>query len=209
MKLANEFSFKIISFLICFIILLEIVVFAFIYYKSIQIYEKTVSDTLERTKHKTIELAESVNIFVTNLLMNYITKLKLIARYSIFFIGKNKSKPDEVINKNSKIFLNKDLGYRIIPAITEEINKIGVFNSETNKFDYLGHYLEKFGNENNHSKIMNIIQKEHDELNYISYYSILEPTNINNLDEDTKNKLNYIIPIFKTIFLQRFISKKF
>ena len=56
---------------------------------------------------------------------------------------------------------------------------------------------------------MNIIQKEHDELNYISYYSILEPTNINNLGEDTKKKLNFIIPIFKTIFLQRFISKKF
>ena len=56
---------------------------------------------------------------------------------------------------------------------------------------------------------MNIIQKEHDELNYISYYSILELTNINNLDEDTKKKLNFIIPIFKAIFLQRFISKKF
>ena len=56
---------------------------------------------------------------------------------------------------------------------------------------------------------MNIIQKEHDELNYISYYSILELTNINNLDEDTKNKLNFIIPIFKSIFLQRFLSKKF
>ena len=56
---------------------------------------------------------------------------------------------------------------------------------------------------------MNIIQKEHDELKYISYYSILEPTNINNLEKDTKKKLNFIIPIFKTIFLQRFISKKF
>ena len=46
MKLTNEFTFKIILILISFIILLEVVVFGFIYYKSIQIFEKTVSDTL-------------------------------------------------------------------------------------------------------------------------------------------------------------------
>ena len=127
MKLEKEFTFKMILFLISFIILLEIVVFGFIYYKSIQIYEKTVSDTLERTKQKTKELAEYINKFITNLLMNYITKLKLITRYNHLFIGKNNSNVDEIINKNSKIFLNKDLRYRIIPAITEEINKIKVF----------------------------------------------------------------------------------
>ena len=119
MKLTNEFTFKIILILLSFIILLEIVVFGFIYYKSIQIFEKTVSDTLDRTKQKTTELAEYMNKFITNLLMNYITKLKLITRYIHLFIGKNNSKSDGVINKNSKVFLNKDLGYRIIPAITE------------------------------------------------------------------------------------------
>ena len=141
MKLTNEFTFKIILILISFIILLEVVVFGFIYYKSIQIFEKTVSDTLERTKQKTTELAEYINKFITNLLMNYITKLKLITRYIQLFIGKNNSNCDEIINKNSKIFLNKNLGYKIIPAITEEINKIKVFNkifnSQTNKFYYL------------------------------------------------------------------------
>ena len=124
--------------------------------------------------------------------MNYITKLKLITRYNHLFIGKNNSNVDEIINKNSKIFLNKDLRYKIIPAITEEINKIKVFNklfnTETDKFDYLGHYLEKFGNENNHTKIMSTIQKEHQELNYISYHRILEPTIINNLNAETKKK---------------------
>ena len=141
MKLTNEFTFKIILILISFIILLEVVVFGFIYYKSIQIFEKTVSDTLDRTKQKTTELAEYMNKFITNLLMNYITKLKLITRYIQLFIGKNNSNCDEIINKNSKIFLNKNLGYKIIPAITEEINKIKVFNkifnSQTNKFYYL------------------------------------------------------------------------
>ena len=213
MKLVNEFSFKVISFLLCFIILLEIIVFIFIYYKSIQIFEKTVSDTLERTKIKTTELAESINKFVTYLLMNYITKLKLIARYIHLFVGKNNVNNDKIINKNSKIFLNKDLGEKILVAKTEEINKIKffnkLFNSEANKFDYLGHYLEKFGNENNQTKIINTIQKEHQELNYISYHSILEPTNINNLEEETKKKLNFMIPVFKSIFLERFLQKKF
>ena len=66
MKLEKEFTFKIILFLISFIILLEIIFFIFIYCKSIQIYENTVSDTLERTKQKTTELADNINKYITN-----------------------------------------------------------------------------------------------------------------------------------------------
>ena len=52
MKLEKEFTFKIILFLISFIILLEIVVFGFIYYKSIQIYEKRFPTHLSEQNRK-------------------------------------------------------------------------------------------------------------------------------------------------------------
>jgi hypothetical protein len=55
---------------------------------------------------------------------------------------------------------------------------------------------------------LNIIQKEHDELNYLSYYNNTGPTNINNLDDDSKKKFIFMIPIFKTLYVQRFIAKK-
>ena len=213
MKLSKEYTVKIILFMICLIIILEIVIFLFIFKTSNKIYEKTISDSLQKSKQKATEIAEYINKFITNLLKTYITKLKLISRHSHLFIGKEKSKKDEVINKNSNIFLNKDLEKRIIQAKTEEINKISdfnkIYNSDENKFDYIGYYLKKFGNMKDNGKIVNIIKKEHDELNYISYLSLLGPTNINELDLETKKKLNYMIPIFKTVFLQRFIAKKY
>ena len=213
MEITKEYTLKVIIFLFFFMAILELVVFIFIYNSSNKVFEKEISETLERAKLKTTEFTEGANKFITNLLMNHITKLKLISRNCHLFFGKSNSKNDEAKNKNSKIFLNKDLGKRIIQANTEEINAIKdfnkIYNPKTNKFDYVEHYLEKFGNIDDNGKILNIIQKENKELNYISYYSILSPTNINDLDLVTKKKLNYLTPILKSVFLERFISKKY
>ena len=213
MELTKEFTFKIILFMFFFVTILEIVVFIFIYKNSNFIFEKAISEALEISRQKTTELTEYINNYISNLIFNYVTQLKLITKHSYLFIGKKNSKNDKVINKNSKIFLNKDLVKRIIPAKTEEINRIKafneVYNSSTNKFDYIDYYLEKFGKESDNGKILKILQKEHDELNYISYLNLLGPTNINDLDEETKKKLNFMIPVLKSVFIQRFISKKF
>ena len=193
-------------------ILLEIFVCVFIYLTSYKVFEKTVSKTLERTKEKTTQLTESINEYVNNLLMNYITKLKLISKQVHLFNGKNTSKENEKINKKSKIFLNKDLSSRILPANITEINKHEafhkIFNTNTQQFDYLGYYMKKFYNDVDDNIILNTLRKEHDELNYISYYNISGPTNIDYLDEVKKKNLNFLIPILKTIFIQRFLTRK-
>ena len=212
MKLYKEYTIKVAIFMICFVTLLEFCICIFIYKTSIKIFETTTSETLERTKRKTTELTESINKYISNLLMNYITKLKLISKHTLLFNGKINSDEKSSINKNSKIFLNKNLGKRILKAETEEIYNIEafkkIFNNETQRFDYNKYYLENLLKKNNNHEILKQFIKEHDELNYISYQNISGQTNLNNLDEDTTKKLIYMIPIFKTIFIQRFISKK-
>ena len=68
--------------------------------------------------------------------------------------------------------------------------------------------MEKFLNERDNDNILKYFQKEENELNYISYYNISGPTNLENLSEDSIKKLNFFIPMFKTILLQRFIEVK-
>ena len=212
MKLIKEYTYKLIISMVILVIFLEAIIFFFVYNASYKTFNKTVSDTLERSKQKTTELSEEINNYVINLLMNYITKLNLISKHSQLFNGKNGANSEIKINKNSKIFLSNNLKDKILEAKTEEINKHKVFNkvynTETQQFDYVEYLNQKFLNENDNSKILNIIQKEHDELNYLSYYNNTGPTNINNLDDDSKKKFIFMIPIFKTLYVQRFIAKK-
>ena len=212
MKLIEDYTFKVVIIIICLVLLFEVITFLFIYYTSNKIFEETISDTLERSKKKSIELAEDINKYVNNLSINYITKLRLISKHTLIFNGKINSNNDYIINRNSKIFLNKDLRSKIFPANTDEINKNEIFHklfdTYYQQFDYVGYYIEKYSNESDNSKLLSIFQKEHEELNYVSYHNNLGPTDIYNLDEETIIKLNYMIPVFKSIFLQRFITKK-
>ena len=212
MKLFKDYTIKVTILIFGLAIVLELTISIYIYKTSNKVYEKSISETLERTKKKTTEFTETINRYISNLLMNYITKLKLISKHTLLFNGKINSHENTQINKNSKIFLNKNLEKRILKAETEEIYNIDafkkLFNKETQRFDYIEYYLENIISKNDNNKILNQFNKEQDELNYISYHNISGPTNLDNLDEDTKKKLVYMIPIFKAIFIQRFISKK-
>ena len=77
---------------------------------------------------KTTEFTENVEKYITNLFIIYINKLKLISKHTFLYNGKKNSKENEQINKNSKMFFNKDLKSKILEAKTEEINKIKHFN---------------------------------------------------------------------------------
>ena len=90
MKLIREYTTKVIILIICFVILLELFVCFYIYRTSYNIFEIYITDTLEKTKKKTTEFTQTINKFVVNLLMNYITKLKLIAKSNALFNGKIK-----------------------------------------------------------------------------------------------------------------------
>ena len=212
MKLTKEYTNKIIKIFIVSILCLNITLSIYIHITSFKIFATIFVDTMEETKQKAKEFTESVNSFVSTLLLNYITKLKLISKHTLLFNGKNNSKENEAINKNSKIFSGKNFGERIIPAVTTEILKNPAFqkiyNTSTQSFEYIKYYDKLFSNVSDNNKILSQLNKEHDELNYIAYHNISGQTNLNNLEEATKKKLYFMIPILKTIFLQRLIAMK-
>ena len=214
MKLTQEYTIIVIIFIISFVILLEGTTFLFILFSSKKILEKTIIDSLEVSKQKTTELGEYMTTYLSNLIMNYITKLKLIRKHIYIFNGKDNLNGKTIFNKNSNIFLNnKDLKNQILLADTKEIYKQEhfkkIFNNTTQKFDYIEFYKEEFSNESDNNKILNKFKNEYKELNYVSYYNVKEgAANLNNLDEETVKKIYYLIPVLKSIFLQRFIARK-
>ena len=119
MKLINNYILKVIILIFCLLLSLEIFVCFFIYKKSKNIYKELFDETLEKSKNKANESMETLTKFIQNLLMSYITKLKLINRHIYLYRGKRDSK--NIINKNSKIFKNKNLKEKIIEAKTDKI----------------------------------------------------------------------------------------
>ena len=150
----------------------------------------------------------TINKFISNLLMTYITKLKLISKHLLLYNGKSDSNNENIINKNSKLFKNKNINEKILEAKTDVINERNffkdIFNKTSEKFDYIEYYMRKYGNETDNRILLNKLLKEHAELNYISYHNISgEEFDLSYLDEEELKKINFLIPIFKSIYLEK------
>ena len=213
MELSKEYTFKYVLVIFCLGIALEICVSFFLYNNSQNIFNEIFDNTLEKSAEKTKETMEKMNSFIKNLMMFYMTKLKLISKHTFLFNGKYNSKNENIINRNSKIFKNKNLREKIIKAKTDVIKNKGsfkdVFNNGTEKFDYIEYYMNKYGKDIDKNILLNKLSKEHDELNYISYHNYIdEEFNLNDLEEEEIKKMNYLISIFKSIYLERFLSKR-
>ena len=208
MKLINEYTTKVLIHILFLVISFEICVFFFIYKNSQSIYKKIYNDTLEKSAKKGKETMEMINHFMRNLFMYYMTKLKLISKHIFLFNGNMYSMDNNSVNKNSKIFKNKNLTGKIIEANTDAIAKRNFkefFYETTGKFDYVDNYIKKYGNQMDKNKLM----REHYELNYINYYNVLgDEFDLNYLGEEELKKLNFLIPVFKSIFLERLITKR-
>ena len=210
MKLIKEYITKVLIIIFFLSLSLEICVFIFIYRNSKNIYTKLFNDTLDKAAKKSKESIEMINNFTGNLFMNYMNKLKLISKHTLLYNGNVNN--DNIINMNSKIFSNKNLLDKIIRAKKDEIYKKqefqDLFNETTEKFEYIQSYMEKYKNVTN-NLLLNKLLREHDELNYISYHNCLDSEfDLNNLEEEDVKKLNFLIPIFKSIFLERLITKR-
>ena len=135
MELNKEYIIKIVTIVFCLVMVLEISIYFFIYNKSNQIFEQMFNDTLAKSAEKTKETMDMMRHFISNLIMYYMTKLKLISKHTVLFNGKNNTKDELKINRNSKLFKNKNLRDKIIEAKTNDIyNKKpfkDVFNNET------------------------------------------------------------------------------
>ena len=210
MKLIQEYSVKVIIFTFCLAILLEAIVLIFILLTSRNLLNKTYDENIQRTINKTEEFTISINTIINNLLMDSIRDLKLISRNIYIYTQQNSSIPNS-LNLNSKIFSNKQTNKTIISENLTEIMKRDLFkkilNKTTNKIDYLTYYNKKFGNISDNNFILNELLRKHDELNYINFINFTQDKNIAPT-EQMRKKLNFIISIFKTIYIKTYISKK-
>ena len=100
MELIKNYTIKVIIFIFSLVLFLEIFASFFINRNWISIYKTIFDDTLEKSAAKGKESIEAMTKFIRNLLMNYMTKLKLISKHNYLYNGKTDSKSENIINKN-------------------------------------------------------------------------------------------------------------
>ena len=233
MNLIHEYTTKVIILIFCSIFFLEIGIMFYSTYTSKKIFEQINNETLLKAKTKSIEFTNSINTFTSNVLMKYTTDLKLISRYTHLFNGKNYTGDLNTINIFSKFISNNNNEKHIINADTLALFNNNIFLNiyiQTNqlnlstfesanvterililsviKLDYSSYYKTIFANDDN-NKILNKLLREHQELNYISYYYFgnNKTYNINN-DKENQAKIKYLMTIFKSIYIKRLITNK-
>ena len=106
MKLIHEYTLKVIITIICFMLALECVTLFYISFTSNKIFNQNYNETLKRSEDKALEVTKNIKMFTTNFLMNFVTKLKIIARYTLLYNGKNSTNYENIINKNFKLYHN-------------------------------------------------------------------------------------------------------
>ena len=84
-----------------------------------------------------------------------------------------------------------------------------LFNETIGRFEYAEYYINKYGKNIDKNILLHKSLREHNELNYISYHICIDEEFDNNyLEKEDLKKINYLIPIFKSIFLERLITKR-
>ena len=224
MKLIREFSIKVIILIFSLLVALEFCNLLYIYLTSKSIFQKTYDESIKRTEEKSLEITRNLKTFTTNYFLKFITELKLIAKYTLLFKGKSSNNFENIINKNSKFVKNNNLNKKIIEANTKSLYKIPDFKKiynatgdlnelgkpiDNSTLKYIQYYSQIFGEEKDRNKIITKLFKEHDELNYISYYYYGNITDYNISDFPEKEEfIKNILVIIKSIFIQRMITKK-
>jgi len=207
MKLVQEFSIKIIIFILVIVIAMEIGILLFLISSSGSIFTTTYNQTMLKSKQKAIEIANKIQLYVKNLLYKQTTDLKLICKHASLLNGKGIYNPNNVINKNSKFIINSSKSKQIIYATIEKLNEdkdiYKFFNKSSQTFDYNSLYEEEFQNMNDNNRLLNILFSDsHPELNKIGYFSLTKTEAIQNLS------IKFIVSILKTIYIRRYIAKR-
>ena len=227
MKLIHEYTLKVIITIICFMIALEGAVFFYISFTSNKIFNQNYDETLKRSEEKALEVTKNIKMFTTNFLMNFVTKLKIVARYTLLYNGKNSTNYENIINKNAKLYskniekqkqiIKADINHLIknpefykIYKQTGQLNELGSPIDPSNlNLNYIQYYSQIIGDEINKNVILNKLFKGHNELNYISYHYFGSNKYYNiNKDLEKVTIIKNLLTILKTIYIQRLITKK-
>ena len=213
MNLINEILIKIKVILFFIIIVIEAFLFGIVmtYYKFV--YIRTFELTKNYTINKTISTAKTLNDLLKINLYRYLCDLKLIGKH-MSFLGNTKN-DSKYIRKPSNYYKNilLDEDKQIVYGTMEELKKIKslskFYNSELKKFDYISYYSKEYIDNGKQSQIIKYLKNKdiHPELNMIAYYKLNGNTNINLLNENKRRAAKYIISIFKTNIIKRFITR--
>ena len=180
-------------------------------------YKSVYSQTFELTKNhsinKTVSSAKTLNDLLKIIFYRYLCDLKLIGKH-MSFLGNTKNDSKYIrtsSNYYKNILLNEDK--KIVYGTMEELRKIETlnkfYNSDLKKFDYISYYNKEYLEGGNQSQIIKYLKNKdiHPELNMIAYYKLNGDSNISLLNENKTRAAKYIISIFKTNLIRRFITR--
>ena len=207
MKLIKEYINKVIIWVIIFSILMEFCIFSIIYFKSREIYFKVYQDNIIKSENKSYELTKKIEEYTSDLILKYLTDIKLICKHSLLLNGKKVYNITSTINRDSNILNINNQQKDIIIAKMEDLLEKEYMKKLINDngfFDYNSKYEEEFKNISDRNEILKILFSDfHKELNTIGYYSLSK----NQTEEILSTK--FLISILKTIYIRRYITKRF
>ena len=204
MKLIKEYVFKLLISILIIVSITEVALFTAILIRSNEVFDIAYEDIIKKSSNKSYEITVKIGEYTKNLFLRYLTDLKLISKHTLFLTGKKNSQ--NAINRESNIFNINNSQKEIIFAKMENLKEKDYLKSMLNEkgyFDYVSKYEEEFKNIKNSNEILNVLlSNSHKELNTIGFYC---PTKT---EAEDKLKINYIISMIKTIFIQRYMSKR-
>ena len=213
MKLIKEniSKFKFLLFII--VIFLEVMCFSIVIFLYKPIYIQTLENTKNYTINKTISATKTLNDLQKINLYRYLCDLKLIGKHMSFLI--NKENDNKYIKRTSNyyktILINEDkkIVYGTMEQLRNELNLSKFYNEKEKKFDYFSYYNKQYIETGKQAQIINSLKNKtlHPELNMIAYYKLNGSINISLLDNDKTRAAKYIISIFKTNIIKRFITR--
>ena len=194
MKLIKEFIIKEIILLFIALLIIECFIVYILYKREEIIYDETYNETMNKIVNKALEASRKFNELTKNYISKYSSDLKLIATHSILFNinGTNDAKLDN----DYKIY------YSVKENLTQNFSK---FNMEEDN-PYVDSYEKEFKDINDGNIILNNLfnKSEHPELNSIGYYNPYYTF----LPEEEIISIKNMIPIFKSLFIKRYIIKR-
>ena len=212
MKLIQEYMFKIVLLVVVSIVVIEFFLTFLFVKRAIIIFSSIYSETIEKTESKSIEITKKIEEYATNLLTRYMTDLKLICKHSQFVNGRlNTWNESNLINISSDTLIrNIKVGSKeIVISTLEELNKKDYLKiySNNESFDYISHYEKEFENIKDNNEILNkLFSENHKELDSIGYYKNVE--NIGYPDYLQSLSIKYIVSIFKSVYIKRYLRKR-
>ena len=211
MNLIQEYSIKVTIFTFCLAFALEGVVLVFMLLSSKSMLNEVYDTTIKNSENKAVELTSSLKIATINFINKLVTDLKLIARNTYLYDIKNTSNNIYSFNLKSKIFSNNNK-HKIVSKSAKELYNNPIFgklyNNNTKRLEYLDYYKNLYSNASSNYIIINNLTKHHEELNIMNYINYTNFTNIENLSDEDIKKLQFLLIMFKSIYIKIFISKK-